>query len=172
MLVQLEEELIPALTRRILELNEHVPPAAALSGVRFVRQFKDRLWRRGLVASPNPWPPSVGEHLAAQFRQTVASHRDDRLSVLANLTEIADLVGYPVEITALDEGLLAVVREALPTRNRCGPAELRLIERVVAVSVAERRKSRWWISEEMRTLLAETERLDPDLLRAAAASAS
>ncbi|WP_109117127.1 hypothetical protein [Azospirillum sp. TSO22-1] len=172
LLTLLEEELIPALTRRILELNEHVPPAAALSGVRFVRQFKDRLWRRGLVASPNPWPSSVGEHLTGLFRQIVASPREDRLTTLAHLTEIADLVGYPVEITALDEGLLTVVREALPNRDRCGPAELRLIERVLAVAVSERRKSRWWISEEMRTLLAETERLDPELLRAAAAAST
>lgn len=172
LLVLLEEELIPALTRRILELNEHVPPAAALSGVRFVRQFKDRLWRRGLVASPNPWPASVGDHLGGLFRQIVASQRPDRLATLAHLTEIAELVGYPVEITALDEGLLAVVREALPSRGHRGPAEQRLIERVVAVAVTERRKSRWWISDEMRTLLAETERLDPDLLRAAAASTS
>lgn len=172
LILLLEEELVPALTRRIFELNEHVSPAAALSGVRFVRQFKDRLWRRGLVASPNPWPSAVGEHLAGQFRQTVASPRPDRLSMLADLTEIAELTGYPVEITALDEGLLAAVREALPERDRCGPAERRLIERVLAVSVAERRKSRWWISEEMRTLLAETERLDPDLLRAASDSAA
>ncbi|WP_448188109.1 hypothetical protein [Azospirillum sp. sgz301742] len=167
----LEEELVPALTRRILELNERVTPAAALSGVRFVRQFKDGLLRRGLIASPNPWPPTVGEHLAGQFRQTVSSPRPDRLSVLANLTEIAELVGSPVEVTALDEGLLAAVREALPDRNRCGPAERRLIERVIAVAVTERRKSRWWISEEMRALLTETERLDPDLLRTAADSA-
>ena len=167
LILLLEEELVPALTRRILELNEHVPLAAALSGVRFVRQFKDRLWRRGLIASPNPWPSTVGEHLAGLFRQTVASPRHDRLSGLAHLTEIAELVGSPVEITALDEGLLAAVREALPDIDGCGPAERRLIERVIAVSVAERRKSRWWISEEMRTLLAETERLDPDLLRAA-----
>lgn len=166
---QLEGELIPALTRRILELNEHVPPAAALTGVRFVRLFKDRLWRRGLVASPNPWPSSVGEHVASLFRQTVASHRHDRLTSLAHLTEIAELVSSPLEITALDEGLLAVVRESLPERDRCGPAERRLIERVIAVAVAERRKSRWWISEEMRDLLAEVERLDPDLLKVAAA---
>lgn len=160
----LEEDLTPTLTRRLLELNEHVPPAAALSGVRFVRQFKDRLWRRGLVASPNPWPPSVGEHISGLFRQTVNTQRNDRLSILANLTEIADLIGHPVEITALDEGLFTVVREALPDRDRCSPAEMRVIERVVAVSVAERRKSRWWISEEMRGLLAEVERIAPALL--------
>lgn len=172
LLLLLEDELIPALTRRILELNEHVPPVAALSGVRFVRQFKDRLWRRGLVASPNPWPAAVGEHLTGLFRQTVATPRGDRLTTLSHLTEIADLVGSPVEITALDEGLLTVVREALPKLDRCSPAERRLVERVLAMAVAERRKTRWWISEEMRTLLAETERLDPELLRAAAAAGS
>jgi hypothetical protein len=165
----LDEELVPALTRRILELNEHVPPATALSGVRFVRQFKDRLWSRGLVAS-NPWPTSVGEHLAGLFRQTGASPRHDRLPMLTHLTEIADLVGYPIEITALDKGLMAAVREALPTIDGCAPAERRLVERVIALAVAERRQSRWWISEEMRSLLAETERLDPELLRAASES--
>lgn len=171
LIVLLDEELVPALTRRILELNEHVPPATVLSGVRFVRQFKDRLWSRGLVAS-NPWPASVGEHLAGLFRQTGTSPRHDRLSALTHLTEIADLAGYPIEITALDKGLMAAVREALPSIDGCAPAERRLVERVVAVAVAERRKARWWISEEMRSLLAETERLDPDLLRAASESNS
>ncbi|MBP2231136.1 hypothetical protein J2847_004448 [Azospirillum agricola] len=148
-----EGEVVPVLSHRLLTLNASASPAPLIERVRFINQFNQRLARRGIAASSNPWLPAIGEHLAGLFRQAGAYGRDDALPTMARLCELAEETGYPIEVTAIDKTLLAIVEHALRDGRELDPGESRLIERVVAVSTEERRKCRWWVSSELVSLL-------------------
>ena len=72
---------------------------------------------------------------------------------MAELCELAEETGYPIEITAIDKTLLAIVERALRDGRELNAGESRLIERVVTVAAEERRKCRWWVSGELVSLL-------------------
>lgn len=152
---------MPEVARRILALNAQTPPTRAAAAVRFVAHFLEGLRSRGLAASPDPWPAAVPRHLVDLFHRIVGAPGPDRLSRLARVAELMELVGRPPEITALDESLFALVGEELVARESFRPDEIRLIAKVVAVSKAESRRSRWWISSGMRALLDAVERHPP-----------
>lgn len=148
-----EGEVVPVLSHRLLTLNASASARPLIEPVRFINGFNHRLRRRGIAASTNPWLTAIGEHLAGLFRQIGSYGRDDALSVMADLCELAEETGYPIEITAIDKTLLAIVEQALRDGRELNAGENRLIERVVTVATEERRKCRWWVSGELISLL-------------------
>ncbi|CAO3455382.1 hypothetical protein [Azospirillum largimobile] len=148
-----EGEVVPVLSHRLLTLNASASARPLIEPVRFINGFNHRLRRRGIAASTNPWLTAIGEHLAGLFRQIGSYGRDDALSVMADLCELAEETGYPIEITAIDKTLLAIVEQALRDGRELNTGENRLIERVVTVATEERRKCRWWVSGELISLL-------------------
>ncbi|ALG72652.1 hypothetical protein VY88_16910 [Azospirillum thiophilum] len=148
-----EGEVVPVLSHRLLTLNATASAQPLIEPVRFINSFNHRLRRRGIAASSNPWLPAIGEHLAALFRQIGVYGRDDALPAMARLCELAEETGYPIEVTAIDKTLLAIVESALRDGRELTGGENRLIERVVTVATEERRKCRWWVSGELVSLL-------------------
>ncbi|HYF85058.1 hypothetical protein [Azospirillum sp.] len=148
-----EGEVVPVLSHRLLTLNASASARPLIEPVRFINGFNHRLRRRGIAASTNPWLTAIGEHLAGLFRQIGSYGRDDALSAMAELCELAEETGYPIEITAIDKTLLAIVERALRDGRELNAGESRLIERVVTVATEERRKCRWWVSGELVSLL-------------------
>lgn len=148
-----EAEVIPAVGQRLLTLSVTDTPVVLTDHVRFINGFNRELTRRGIAASSNPWLPAVGEHLAALFRRAGASGRAEALGGLARLCELAEEVGYPIEVTAIDKTLLAIAEGALRDGRELDGGESRLIERLVTIAAEERRKCRWWVSDELVSLL-------------------
>lgn len=148
-----EGEVVPVLSHRLLTLNASTSARPLIEPVRFIDGFNHRLRRRGIAASTNPWLTAIGEHLAGLFRQIGSYGRDDALSAMAELCELAEDTGYPIEITAIDKTLLSIVERALRDGRELNAGESRLIERVVTVATEERRKCRWWVSGELISLL-------------------
>ncbi|MCG5240534.1 hypothetical protein [Azospirillum doebereinerae] len=148
-----EAEVIPAINHRLLTLSLSASPVVLTERVRFINRFNQGLARRGIATSPSPWSAAVGEHIAGLFRQVAADEHEDALPSLARLCELAEEVGHPVEVTVIDKTLLAIVEAALREGRELDAGESRLIERVVAVSTEERRKCRWWVSDELVSLL-------------------
>ncbi len=148
-----EGEVVPVLSHRLLTLNASTSARPLIEPVRFINGFNHRLRRRGIAASTNPWLTAIGEHLAGLFRQIGSYGRDDALYAMAELCELAEETGYPIEITAIDKTLLAIVERALRDGRELNAGESRLIERVVTVATEERRKCRWWVSGELVSLL-------------------
>jgi len=146
-------EVVPVLSHRLLTLNGTASPVPLIPRVRFINQFNQKLIRRGIAASSNPWLPAIGEHLAALFRQAGGQGREEALTTMARLCELAEDTGYPIEITAIDKTLLSIVEGTLRDGREVDDGEQRLIERVVSVSAEERRKCRWWVSGELVSLL-------------------
>lgn len=148
-----EGEVVPVLSHRLLTLNASSSSRPLIEPVRFINGFNHRLRRRGIAASTNPWLTAIGDHLAGLFRQIGSYGRDDALSAMADLCELAEETGYPIEVTAIDKTLLAIVERALRDGRELNAGESRLIERVVTVATEERRKCRWWVSGELISLL-------------------
>ncbi|WP_376962217.1 hypothetical protein ABNQ39_17755 [Azospirillum sp. A26] len=148
-----EGEVVPVLSHRLLTLNASTSARPLIDPVRFINGFNHRLRRRGIAASTNPWLTAIGEHLAALFRQIGAYGREDALSVMADLCELAEEAGYPIEVTAIDKTLLGIAERALRDGRELNVGESRLIERVVTVATEERRRCRWWVSGELVSLL-------------------
>lgn len=148
-----EGEVVPVLSHRLLTLNASSSARPLIDPVRFINGFNHRLRRRGIAASTNPWLTAIGEHLAGLFRQIGAYGREDALSAMAELCELAEETGYPIEVTAIDKTLLAIAERALRDGRELNAAENRLIERVVTVATEERRRCRWWVSGELVSLL-------------------
>lgn len=148
-----EGEVVPVLSHRLLTLNASSSARPLIEPVRFINGFNHRLRRRGIAASTNPWLTAIGDHLAGLFRQIGSYGRDDALSAMADLCELAEETGYPIEVTAIDKTLLAIVERALRDGRELNAGESRLIERVVTVATEERRKCRWWVSGELISLL-------------------
>jgi len=148
-----EGEVVPVLSHRLLTLNASTSARPLIDPVRFINGFNHRLRRRGIAASTNPWLTAIGEHLAALFRQIGAYGREDALSAMADLCELAEEAGYPIEVTAIDKTLLGIAERALRDGRELNLGESRLIERVVSVATEERRRCRWWVSGELVSLL-------------------
>lgn len=148
-----EGEVVPVLSHRLLTLNASMSARPLIDPVRFINGFNHRLRRRGIAASTNPWLTAIGEHLAALFRQIGAYGREDALSAMAELCELAEEAGYPIEVTAIDKTLLGIAERALRDGRELNIGESRLIERVVTVATEERRRCRWWVSGELVSLL-------------------
>ncbi|CAO3404013.1 hypothetical protein [Azospirillum palustre] len=148
-----EGEVVPVLSHRLLTLNASTSARPLIDPVRFINGFNHRLRRRGIAASTNPWLTAIGEHLAALFRQIGAYGREDALSAMADLCELAEEAGYPIEVTAIDKTLLGIAERALRDGRELNAGENRLIERVVTVATEERRRCRWWVSGELVSLL-------------------
>ncbi|AWB09138.1 hypothetical protein A6A40_29700 (plasmid) [Azospirillum humicireducens] len=148
-----EGEVVPVLSHRLLTLNASSSARPLIEPVRFINGFNHRLRRRGIAASTNPWLTAIGDHLAGLFRQIGSYGRDDALSAMAELCELAEETGYPIEVTAIDKTLLSIVERALRDGRELDTGESRLIERVVTVATEERRKCRWWVSGELISLL-------------------
>lgn len=148
-----EGEVVPVLSHRLLTLNASSSARPLIEPVRFINGFNHRLRRRGIAASTNPWLTAIGDHLAGLFRQIGTYGRDDALSAMSELCELAEETGYPIEVTAIDKTLLSIVERALRDGRELDAGEGRLIERVVTVATEERRKCRWWVSGELISLL-------------------
>lgn len=148
-----EGEVVPVLSHRLLTLNASMSARPLIDPVRFINGFNHRLRRRGIAASTNPWLTAIGEHLTTLFRQIGAYGREDALSAMADLCELAEEAGYPIEVTAIDKTLLGITERALRDGRELNAGESRLIERVVTVATEERRRCRWWVSGELVSLL-------------------
>ncbi|CAO3430604.1 hypothetical protein [Azospirillum endophyticum] len=148
-----EGEVVPVLSHRLLTLNASTSARPLIGPVRFINGFNHRLRRRGIAASANPWLSAIGEHLAGLFRQIGAYGREDALTAMADLCELSEETGYPIEVTAIDKTLLGITERALRDGRELNAGEGRLIERVVTVATEERRRCRWWVSGELISLL-------------------
>ncbi|WP_042445927.1 hypothetical protein [Azospirillum sp. B510] len=148
-----EGEVVPVLSHRLLVLNASSLTRPLIDQVRFINGFNHHLRRRGIGASTNPWLPAIGEHLANLFRQIGAYGREEALAAMADLCELAEETGYPIEVTAIDKTLLTISERALRDGRELKAGENRLIERVVTVATEERRRCRWWVSGELVSLL-------------------
>ncbi|WP_307189017.1 hypothetical protein, partial [Azospirillum sp. B506] len=148
-----EGEVVPVLSHRLLTLNASSSTRLLIAPVRFINGFNHRLRRRGIAASTNPWLTAIGEHLAGLFRQIGAYDREDALSTMAELCELAEETGYPIEVTAIDRTLMGIAERALRDGRELDSGENKLIERVVTVATEERRRCRWWVSGELISLL-------------------
>jgi hypothetical protein len=153
-----EMELTPAVTQRILAMNQRSAPGPLIESVVFIGAFHAGFSQRDIATSGRPWTPAIGEHVASLFQGLVAASAvnpkpDQDMLALARLAELAALVGGRVDITALNLALIAVVDACLRQRTEWAPMERSLMNRVVAMSREERRRSKWWVSEEIRNLL-------------------
>lgn len=148
-----EGEVVPVLSHRLLTLNASSSARPLIDPVRFINGFNHRLRRRGIAASTNPWLTAIGEHLAGLFRQIGAYGREDALTAMAELCELAEETGYPIEVTAIDKTLLGITERALRDGRELNAGEGKLIGRVVTVATEERRRCRWWVSGELVSLL-------------------
>jgi hypothetical protein len=111
-----------------------------------------------MATTGRPWVPAVGDHVVGLFQGLAAAAAaspkpDQDVLALARLAELAALVGGKVDITALNLALITVVDGCLRQRTEWAPLERRLIDRVVTMSREERRRSKWWVSEEIKSLL-------------------
>lgn len=149
-----EGEIIPVLTHRILALSPAASPQFLMASLRAINLFCRKLNQHGIAAPARPWLPAVGEHLSNLFRTVALAGRDDALSAVARLCEVAEEVGYPIEVTAIDKSVFAIVEQALLDAREFAGCESQLIERVVSVASAERRRCRWWLSTELQSLLS------------------
>lgn len=161
-----EGELIPAVSRQILAMTPRTPPQPAIEPVEFVQDFLADVRRYGFACSAKPWLPTLGTHVAGLFRSlvTTASQQPDpeqSLSALSRLVHLGDLLGAPVEVSAINSALITVVGGALRQRNEFDALEMQLIDRVIAKSQDERRRSKWWVSSEISGLLEIVDRTSP-----------
>lgn len=153
----IHEELVSALSRRFATLTQHSGVEPLIQRVRFVNEFRAQLARRGIISSGKPWRTEDGAVVADVFRQVASAGSPDGLAMLGQLYELADHLGFPMEITALDMTLIGVVEAALRAQKALGPAEMRLVDHVVTVSRAERKRCKWWVSSEVVDLLEAAE---------------
>ncbi|OYD82560.1 hypothetical protein [Azospirillum brasilense] len=152
------EDLAPVLARRIEALTMHSVLDPLIERVRFVNEFQAQLARRGIVSSGKPWRAEDGNHVATVFRRLSSTGAAEGLRTLGQLADLADMLSYPIEITALDIALASVIEAALRQQQTFGAAETRLIDRVIAVSSDERKRCRWWVAPEVVTLLDAAEK--------------
>ncbi|TWA74519.1 hypothetical protein FBZ82_101535 [Azospirillum brasilense] len=152
------EDLAPVLARRIEALTMHSVLDPLIERVRFVNEFQSQLARRGIVSSGKPWRAEDGNHVATVFRRLSSTGAAEGLRALGQLADLADMLSYPIEITALDIALAGVIEAALRQQQTFGASESRLIDRVIAVSSDERKRCRWWVAPEVVTLLDAAEK--------------
>jgi len=162
----IEQELVPAVSRHILSLNPRSSPLSAIEQVEFVGLFQAALKQRGFASSGNSWLPALGAHVAEQFRAIAVAGAQQpepgqSLPTLARFARLGELINAPIEISAINKALITVVGGALREPGNFDPLELQLIERVVAKSQEERRRSKWWVSPEVSDLLEIVERSGP-----------
>ena len=152
------EDLVPVLARRIEALTMHSVLDPLIERVRFVNEFQAQLVRRGIVSSGKPWRADDGNHVATVFRRVSSSGSAEGLKALGQLADLAEMLSYPIEITALDIALAGVIEAALRQQKAFDASEVRLIDRVIAVSSDERKRCRWWVAPEVVTLLDAAEK--------------
>jgi hypothetical protein len=153
-----EMDVTQTVTQRILAMNQRSAPAPLVEAVLFISAFHTGFTKRDVATSGRSWVPAVGEHVVGLFNSLVSASAaepkpDQDVLALARLAELAALVGGRVEITALNIALISVVEQCLRRRTEWAPLERRLIDRVVTMSREERRRSKWWVSEEIKNLL-------------------
>ncbi len=158
-----EMELTHAVSQRILAMNTRSAPGPLIESVIFIAAFHAGFTQRDIATSGRSWLPNVSEHVVTLFQGLVSAsaacpNPDQDVLALARLIELAELVGGRVDITALNIALITVVDGCLRQRTEWSPMERRLIDRVVSMSRVERRRSKWWISEEIKNLLEIAER--------------
>ena len=152
------EDLAPVLARRIEALTMHSVLDPLMERVRFVNEFQAQLGRRGIVSSGKPWRADEGTHVAGVFRRLASTGSADGLKTLGQLADLAEMLSFPIEITALDIALAGVIEAALRQQRTFDACETRLIDRVIAVSSDERKRCRWWVAPEVVTLLDAAEK--------------
>lgn len=148
-----DDEVVPVLTHRLMALTAHSLPALLIEPVRFVNEFKRQLARRGIAAPGTPWRAGQGEQVAAVFRQVAARGTAEGLKPLSQLAELADLLGFPIDDTAIDAPLIGLVDSALREQRAFDSAEARLIDRVIAATNDEHRRCKWRAAPETVNLL-------------------
>ena len=151
-----ETELTPLVSQRILAMNQRTAPGPLVDCVVFIAAFHTGFAQRDMATTGRPWVPAVGDHVVGLFQGLAAAASpkpDQDVLALARLAELAALVGGKVDITALNLALITVVDGCLRQRTEWAPLERRLIDRVVTMSREERRRSKWWVSEEIKSLL-------------------
>lgn len=163
-----ELELVPAVSRQILAMTARSQPQAVIVQVQFVLAFLADVRQRGFAGSPNPWVPDLGVHVADLFRILVTAAAQQRepgrtLPTIARFAQLGDLIGAPIEISAINKALITVIAAALRERDDFDAQEMELIDRVVTKSQDERRRSKWWVSPEVGSLLEIVETRFPGL---------
>lgn len=153
-----ELELVPALGQRLMAMTRYSAPDPLLERIRYVASFKARLKPRGIATAIKPWQPAIAQHLAGLFRDLTAAGQPADLPRLGKLAELMDLIGHPLEVTALDGALIRLVEEALAMRQRFSDEESGLIDRLLTTASDERRRCRWWVSPEVMSLLKTADR--------------
>ena len=153
-----ETEVTQTVTQRIMGMNQRSAPGPMVEAVLLISAFHTGFNQRDMATSGRSWLPTVGEHVVSLFSGLVtasaaAPKPDQDVLALARLAELATLVGGRVDITALNSALITVVDSCLRHRTEWVPLERRLIDRVVTMSREERRRSKWWVSEEIKNLL-------------------
>ncbi|WP_207459956.1 hypothetical protein [Azospirillum sp. SYSU D00513] len=153
----LHEDCLAVLSRRLLTLTTYSTLEPLIERVQFVNDFRHQLGQRGLVSSGPPWRAEEGRHVAALFRQAAVTGSAESLPLLSRLLELSELLGLPVEITALDVALVSVVEGALRRQGAFEAAEAHLIDKVIETMSRERRRNKWWVSPEALNLLKAAE---------------
>lgn len=147
-----ERDLDPALLRQLERATIRSVPMRTVLGLRFSLTFDAELSKRGRGHVRTAWREQVGAQLARLFDAAL----DDpamTLDALADMADLADAVGHPIPISVLDTRLIASVRDALLRRDPVSGAKRRLIERTVDAGVMERRRLKWWMSDDVRSLI-------------------
>ncbi len=158
LIAQIEQELVPVVTQRILIMTPRSEPGPDMERVDFITEFRAGFARRGIATVNRPWSPAVGDHVAGLFQALAVSaaqtpRPDQDVLALARWFDLAAVVGGRIEVTAINNALIAVVGTCLRARTEIDPVERRLIDQVVTVVREERRRSKWWVSPEINSLL-------------------
>lgn len=153
-----ELELVPSLGQRLMTMTRFSSPEPLLERIRYVASFKARLKPRGFATAIKPWQPSIAQHLSGLFRDLTGTGQPADLPRLGKLAELMELIGHPLEVTALDGSLIRIVEEALAQRQRFSDEESGLIDRLLTTASDERRRCRWWVSPEVMNLLKTADR--------------
>lgn len=157
-----EVDVIPVLSQRMMVMTIHTRPAPLTNMVVFIAEIARLLGRRGIASFARPWRQEIATQLNTVFRDVtsnaVAAAAPEDLLLLSQFAELGEAMGYPIDVTALDQGLITIVSMAIKSGQTCTAPESQLIERVVAIAVAERRRCKWWVTEEVRYLLELAEK--------------
>ena len=152
------DDLVATLSKRVLSMNPHVPPISLIDRIEYVKVFADSLQQRGFSTSKQPWHSSVGEHVGYLFRTISATgaqqpNPEKSLPQVAQIVHLSEMLGYPLEITAINTALITIVEAAIRSKSRFDHFERSLIEKLIERSKLEMKRSKWWVSPEIMRFL-------------------
>jgi len=155
-----ERDLDPALLQQLTRASVRTVPLRTLRGLRFTLTFGSEMSKRQRGRPRAAWCQKVGAQLARLFNAALDTPSPTALDLVSEIFDLADAAGHPIAISVLDTRLLASVQDTLLRHDPLSGAKLRLVKRTVDASLAEQRRLKWWVSDDVRSLIEAAARFN------------